>query len=175
MTFAPASATQVKGLSLLEVLVAGAVFSILLTAVVLIELHSHRMRLTQDKKSDAYRAAILLIEFIQAELDGAYVVPGDDGDTQLRYRPPLRNGNRLRIGPSGACEQEQEALIRLLADGKVTRSQASQVRSVARLGKRGRLEFRFPSSNLLDISVHAEPYDDSFYDAHAQILLCNQN
>lgn len=175
MIFRPVFAMRSSGLSLLEAVVAAAIFSVLLTAVVVIEMQAHKLRRQQDKNSDAYRAAVLLLEYLQEELDGAYVVPGDDGDSQLTYRPAWRSGVGISLGPSGAAQQEDEAVLQLRTDGKVVRTRASQVRPVVALGARGGLRFEFPASNLLNIEVHSEPHPDSVYDAHLQILLCNQN
>jgi hypothetical protein len=175
MIFRPAFVMRSNALSLLEVVVAGAVFSLLLTAVVLIEMQAQRLRHIQDKDSDAYRAAVLLLEYLQEEADGAYVLPGDDGDTQLTYRPPLRSGVGLTLGPSGAAQQEDEAVLSLLPDGRVVRIRGSEVRPVVALGARGRLRFEFPASNLLNVDVHSEPHNGRVYEAHLQLLLCNQN
>jgi hypothetical protein len=164
-----------KGATLAELLVSTAIFSLLLTAVVLIEVEAHRLRRSQNKRSDAYRAAVLLVEFLQSDLDGAYVVPGCDGDSQLCYRPVVQSGPNLALGISGSAQQESEVSLKKLLDGRVVRQSGGLTRHVSTIGAQGRLTFEFPSTNLLRVKIHAEPETGTFYDTLLQVLLCNQS
>lgn len=146
----------------------------LAAAVILIELKARRLNQAQDQASDAYRSAVLLVEFLQSELDGAYVVPGLDGDSRLAYRPAQANGNRLGLGISGSALQQAEVILGLDGQGEVIRTQASQKKTVSRLGRAGKLQFYFPSDNRLLVKIHSEPFPNKSYDTAYEFLLCNQ-
>lgn len=161
-----------RALSLLEVLVTMAIFGVLITAVVLIEVGMRSSRPREDAHSQAFRSVTLAGEFLRSELTGAYVQP--QNTLALTYYPTVRADARVPLGPSGVAEAQPETVLQRESDGRLVRLQGSERRVVCQLGQQGEFSFHFVRSNLLQVHLKAVPSELGSYSSEVSLFLANQ-
>ncbi|MEW6283501.1 MAG: hypothetical protein AB1758_33130 [Candidatus Eremiobacterota bacterium] len=130
-----------RGFSLAETLVVAAMFLAILVSAVALERSSRAARAKGLVQRDAFRAALLGLEQIRRELEGALVDPVPLDGLSLSYRPPRYRNGLPEFSPSGEVEYAEPATLRMEPDGRLVRQDPAGVRTLAWLGNRGELRF----------------------------------
>ena len=176
-----------RALSLVEVMVASAIFMLASLALLASQRMSAHSASKIDSSSDTYRMAMLSLRRIEEELRGARIgVLNPDKSDEISYkvlemgsegRPLVNELDQTSWIPRGA------AYYRLRLDAKKNLISTRQPGArLGFLGNAGRLEFSFPNdleTHLIQVKVHAEVTDTSGralaspYDASVKIYLEN--
>lgn len=151
-----------RGLTLLEIVLAGAILLMLIGVV----LEAFRMgwgaRRTQDAATDAYRACMVAQSHLRAELKGVQLlcpVNSDASPTLTFRRSSLVDGN-LKVDSSGEPIWGKQATVKVDGEGRlVCTDDCEPERILARLGAGGKVEFRRTDKHLLDVMFHTERKD----------------
>ncbi|MCA9794443.1 MAG: prepilin-type N-terminal cleavage/methylation domain-containing protein [Candidatus Eremiobacteraeota bacterium] len=155
-----------RGLTLVETLVVCGLFALLLTMVVVIETTQRRAQQQQAAVSGNYRAAMVAVEHLRAELQNARLVlaEGDLEANRLRYlRPRLLDGEVV-VGQGGLAFEDTPRTIELRGASLV---RTNPDRKLAELGPSGGFELAVQgaSGRLLRVTIRAgressgQPYE----------------
>lgn len=146
------TSSRTRALSLAEVAVSLAVFSLLLVAIVLIGQVGKQARTQEDAQQRNYRAALLALQHIKQELAHARV--DDIRTARLRYRQPqVDEGGLPRFGPTGELFWGPSTLLRTIS-GRLVRDRAGEPRrELASLGPHGSVTFEQPTETLTSVIV----------------------
>ncbi|MEW6278421.1 MAG: type II secretion system protein [Candidatus Eremiobacterota bacterium] len=150
---------KLRGLTLLEVLIAGAVFSAMMLAVLAVYKTALGARAREEEGSATYRAAMLAIEHVQSLLRGSQVVepsdPAAPPATRAVYRPSLRENGRVKVDSGGVPVWGDPVTLRMDAAGNLVREEPSGIRILAPLGPSGSVAFRLLDPRMLEVRVVA--------------------
>ncbi|MBI3926472.1 MAG: hypothetical protein HY319_13105 [Armatimonadetes bacterium] len=151
------------GLTLIEVLVSAAVMLMLLTATLSIYVTGLNAQTKSDVQTDAYRAAMISLGRIRAELRGCQLVapttPGQPTE-YVTYLYPMIVGGVPQVDQSGLPIMAGAAMLRLTEEGRLVKTDTALVgetQVVTRL--QGRLLFERLDSRLLKVTVVSEITD----------------
>jgi hypothetical protein len=173
-----------KGLTLLEVMVAMAVFMTMSIFVALIyRTGSGAFQKTQSH-SDVYRMAMLAVENLKRELHGAKII--EVTASQVRYLVPVVENGHVKICDDGRITFEPSEVILSTNNDKglvyIVRTSDGDSRNLACLGERGAVTFSSPTERLLAIDVKADQgspggarLSESMYQLTTRFYLSNQN
>jgi prepilin-type N-terminal cleavage/methylation domain-containing protein len=157
-----------RGATLVELIVAIAVFSVIVTLVALV-LRTGRDALSKtDVAADAFRIAVSAMDQIRREVRGVRVDSVGDG-TVLTYHVPRLDDSEVDVLPSGEISMTLEpSKIVSEPDGLVTREDGAtqRKRTLARLGKGGAVNFEVVGERLLRVRVRAVVGDASRGSVH---------
>lgn len=172
-----------RGLSLAEVLVAGAIFVGLAFLVLLIMTMGQRSHRLSETHSDAYRTALVALEKIRAEIRGGIVLSAAGPRLEYKYIP---RGEGVVLDFTGHPIYAGPAVLRLDGTVIVREEQPGpdpadlEVTQLVDLGEGGELEFEMESGRVLRVRVRAvrpDPQDrerDIAYQQSLKIYLDNQ-
>ncbi|MEW6284496.1 MAG: hypothetical protein AB1758_38130 [Candidatus Eremiobacterota bacterium] len=152
-------AGKLRGLTLLEVLIAGAVFSAMMLAVLAIYKTALEARVKEDAGTATYRAAMLGMEHVQSQLRGSQLVepsdPAAPPSMQAVYRCSQKENGRVKVDAAGLPVWGETATIRMDASGNLVREDTSGIRVLAHLGPGGSVSFHLLDPRLLEVRILA--------------------
>lgn len=178
-----------KGATLVETLVACAVFIGLAVLVVSIQLASKSAGRHSDLASEVYRSAMQAADRLRGEFRGARVEQIDlPGQAQITYWLPRVVDGVMQVLPTGEPDWlpgdpalPDRAVISLAPGGWLQRDFEGSVRRLADLGPSGTIWFDMPTgSRVLTCKVHTHrvhPNDPAIvgdYDVTVRFFLGNQ-
>lgn len=144
-----------EGLTLIEVMIASALF-ILVAGVLMFIFNVSRDRMKRhEQQSLALRTCLVTAEHLRSELETAWVESPLIGDlnSEVVYRQPLRGADGLvRVGPTGDVFLAPPRTINL-SGGKLMRDEGGSRRVLANLDPSATLEFKRTSQTLLEVTV----------------------
>lgn len=170
-----------KGVTLLETLVACALFAFLTGLIVTIQIASKNAARRSDLGNEVYRAAMLAAERLRQEFRGARVESVAAGGTSITYWLPRIQNGVLQVLPTGEPDWEpgdpappDRAVLSMAASGWLQRDFQGNVRRMAFLGPTGSITFDLPTgSRVLTARVnarHQHPNDPSVVSTYAVTL-----
>jgi hypothetical protein len=172
-----------RGLSLVEVMVAIAIFMTISIFVALIYRTGTNAFQKSQIHSDVYRMAMLAFENLRKELHGAKVV--EVTASQVRYLVPMVENGHVKICDDGRISFElSEVLLSTVNEQGLiylVRTSEGNSRHLACLGDRGAVSFSSQTDRLLVVEVRAEQdspgakQKESSYQLTARFYLSNQN
>ncbi len=178
-----------RGATLVETLVACAVFIGLTVLVVSIQIAGKSAGRRSDLGSEVYRSAMQAADRLRGEFRGARVEQIDlPSQASITYWLPRVVSGVMQVLPTGEPDwlpgdpaPPDRAVISLAADGWLQRDFEGSVRRLANLGSTGTIWFDLPTgSRVLTCKVHAhrvDPNDPSVtgnYDVTVRFFLGNQ-
>lgn len=177
-----------RGVTLLETLVACALFAFLTGLIVTIQIASKNAARRSDLGNEVYRAAMLAAERLRQEFRGARVESVAAGGASITYWLPRVQNGVLQVLPTGEPDWEpgdpappDRAVLSMAASGWLQRDFQGDVRRMAFLGPTGSIGFDLPTgSRVLTIRVnarHQHPNDPSVvstYGVTLRFFLSNQ-
>lgn len=165
-----------RGLTLAEVLVASAIFSLITVMTLAAYRLSFQASAQQDVHSQAHRAAMLGVSHLQRLLRGAKLVApkvGDPSASELQFQPPLKSGDLLEVDQWGAPRWGNPQTIRLEGTSLVHEDDTGRTRLLARLGDRGEVAFAQLSPGQVQIRLVSDAAG-SLYEVTFKVFLANQ-
>lgn len=159
MSRSSAADRRPRGASLIEVLVAVAIFSAVLVTVVRIDRTGRDAFRKNEAESGAWRQAMLAVEHLKRELRGARITLVEPGRVVLQT--PLLDGATPKVSASAEIVYAPDS-IELTLDGQkrlVARQAGQRNRVLAELGPEGALRFELPEPRLLRVFVRAHLQD----------------
>lgn len=150
------------GLTLIEVLVAGALLAALSFTLLAIYQMGLGNSAKMDVNSDAYRSMVIALERLRLELRGASLVaPSVTGQktSDVNYLYPKVRDGKLRVDRGGRTVWEGAGRIFLDAQGRLVKTDSHHPgveQVLADLGPGGTLEFELMASGLLQATVRVE-------------------
>lgn len=153
---------QVAGITLLEVLVATAVFSIMMVAMMAIYKVSLADRDKVVAHSDTYRAMMITLDRIRDQLRGASLTAPSAVGTQtasISYLYPMVIDGEMQVDGSGRPVWAGAARLSLDAQGRLVKVDSADpgvTQVLARLGPASSIEFELVARDLLQVRVHVE-------------------
>jgi type II secretory pathway pseudopilin PulG len=152
------------GKTLLEVLVAGAIFALLSTILVLTMRSSHSSQLKTDSKSESQRACLATLNHLRTELRGVQLaLPAVGTQTPLlRFRRPLLDPDGLVILTAGGEPSFNPTPVTYtLNSAGVLISTETPPRMLGRLFEEGSIVFNRVSAGVLEVDIVAAQGEDS--------------
>lgn len=146
-----------RGATLIEVMVAGGVFLLLMISTTFFYDLSQRSNRRVSVHSEAYREGALVLRHIRQELKGASVdlEMGDDPREWVAYRIPQWKDGHIVVDHRGLPVWEAERKLQVELSGALVRLQDGESRQLARLGD-GTVWFERAAPTLLDVSVEVQ-------------------
>jgi prepilin-type N-terminal cleavage/methylation domain-containing protein len=141
-----------RGFSYLEVMIALAIFSMVMAAVIGIEQSGRRLDRKLEAKDTVYRSAVKASAFLQHEISNALVIGTSsptNPNTKLIYRLPL-------LGVTGQPSPDargnllfgvNEVTLELEPGGRFIRVENGEIRKITDLGNDGDVRFVLQGSN----------------------------
>lgn len=175
-----------KGVTLVEVLVAGTVLLLLTGALygsLRITLAANRK---SDSSSDAYRACMLGLAHLQRELRGARLESVSGSELSFRTLERDADNNPVVLNADGTPSWSSTlSRVYLDPEGRLILENAD-TRILASLGNSGSITFSQPSSNILGVEIAARHDHDpgpgrgdvsrsNFFKARVEVFLSNQS
>lgn len=157
-----------RGISLVDTLVASAVFAGLLVIVVAVQQMSGKAMRKTDVHTETWRAATIGLDHVRREVRGAKALVVDDGGRALHFIRPLTSGGLLEITDSGSIKFEDleagqgHSLTTNPAGDLVSVDDSTrEVHRLARLGLSGEASFTLPAASvqLLHVTLRAVTTD----------------
>ncbi|MBI3927603.1 MAG: prepilin-type N-terminal cleavage/methylation domain-containing protein [Armatimonadetes bacterium] len=143
-----------RAVTLPELLVAMAVFSLVLLIVVAVQSSGLQATRKHDLHEETFRAAMLAAEHLKRELPGALVEGDVGGVPRLTYRVPrLDEQGRPVLGPTGEVLWSGPIGLELDSTGYLIRTEADDVRRLAYLGPEGQVSFLATPDRIDELQV----------------------
>lgn len=170
---------KIDGLSLIELVVAVAVFSIVLVVVAAVQNAGWYATSKQLAHESAFRGAMLASEHLKRELPGALVEPLGPNGRFLTYRVPQRDSQgRPVIGPTGEVAWSEPVVLALDQEGYLIRVEGDISRRLSFLGPRGEVQFTMTPGRIDELQVqlvsHRGRERESVYELGLRFRLANQ-
>jgi len=151
-------ATKTEGNTLLEVLVAGAIFGLLSVVLVLTMRTNRASQLKTDAQSQTQRACLNTMNQLRNALRGVQVVipsVGTNGSLLRYYRPVVGSDGMVVVTPAGLPSfSTTPVTLTLDSSGKLT-SNETPPRILGRLFANGSVNFRRVSKGVLEVDLRA--------------------
>ncbi|MBI3926123.1 MAG: hypothetical protein HY319_11320 [Armatimonadetes bacterium] len=168
-----------RGVTLLETLIASAVFVIILVAVIQIERVGRDAASKNDAQTETFRMAALADEHVRRELRASRVLAFSGKQGSLRYTPAARTAEGfVEVDGSGIVFQTEPAEILMDGDGNLVRDFGVEpARILAALGTEGSAEFELVEEDLLRatyVAVRQDVTGQSRYQLTVDYYLRNQ-
>lgn len=151
-----------RGITLLETLIASAIFVVVLVVVILIHQTGQAAHEKVDVQSAAFRGTATAHEHLKRELRVSRVVDFSGTADRLRFTPPLLKDGEIELSDSGEIQYQPEVgEIYTDAGGDLIRELPGGDRRVlAHLGQEGSVQFVLLQPDLLETTVRAIPDSD---------------
>ena len=166
---------QPRGATLIEVMVVGSIFFVMLTAIVAIYMSTVRAERVISVKSEVDRTVVAAVRHVDAAVKSAQLIKPDDyaDDPQFTDSIELRALKSLPDGtPSVTAEglPEWEAPYTIAFEsGQLVRINPER-RVFATLGGEGFVRFRRPTKEMLEMEVRVEKEGEREYKTARQAI-----
>jgi prepilin-type N-terminal cleavage/methylation domain-containing protein len=151
-----------RGRTLLEVLIAGAIFSILATVLVLTMQTSRSAELKVGAQSEAQRACLTALSRLRTELRGVQILLPTEGTNTplLRFRRPLLGPDGMVLMTASGEPSFNPSPVTVTLDSKGTLlTNETPPKVLGHLFKNGSVTFNRISTGVLEVDLSAAQRD----------------
>lgn len=164
-----------SGLSLVEVMVAGAILALITTLTLVAYQLNYRATAKQDVHSQAYRSAMLSLAHLRRLLRGAQLVQptsGSPAQTQVEFLMPLQAGGVFTLDEFGRPRWSPPQFVRVQGERLIHVNEAGEERHLAHLGEEGEASFEHRQEGVLIVRLRCQ-VETAIYPAEATLYLSN--